>query len=451
MVFKQFRIVCTVRVIALSLTMLLFFYLFFKTSLFALILLLGFATLYQIYTLIRYVEKTNIYLSRFLEAIKYEDYSQSFASVGYGKSFIDLKSAFADVLGKFKQTRAEKEEQYRYLQTVVKHIGIGLISFRQDGEVELINTAAKRILKIPHLKNIRALESFSPKLVKALLNTKPGDKSLIKIEKHGDLLQLAIYATEFKLREQQYTLVSIQNIQYELEEKEMEAWQNLIRVLTHEIMNSVTPIGSLASTMQGLLNDIRIPEFEKKSEQEDMLTDARSAAHTIEKRSRGLLDFVESYRKLTRLPRPDFQIVRVSDLFNRVDQLMADQLKENSIHWKTMIDPDSLEITADPSMIEQVLINLIVNAIQAVANEENRKIHIIGLMDSRGRPIIQITDNGGGIEGEVQEKIFIPFFTTKKGGSGIGLSLSRQIMRLHRGSISVQSEPGHETTFTLRF
>jgi nitrogen fixation/metabolism regulation signal transduction histidine kinase len=407
--------------------------------------------LYQIYALIRYVEKTNIYLSRFLEAIKYEDFSQSFASVGYGKSFNELKSAFAEVLGKFKQTRAEKEEQYRYLQTVLQHIAIGLISFRQDGEVELINTAAKRILKTPHLKNVKTLESFSPKLVTALLNTKPREKSLIKIEQHGDLLQLAIYATEFKLREQQYTLVSIQNIQYELEEKEMEAWQNLIRVLTHEIMNSVTPIGSLASTMQGLLNDIRIPDFDKKTEQEDMLTDARTAAGTIEKRSRGLIEFVESYRKLTRLPRPDFQIIRISDLFKRVDQLMADQLKGNNIQWKTTIDPDTLEITADPAMIEQVLINLIVNAIQAVANLEKREIHITGLMDSRGRSVIQVSDNGPGIDSDVQEKIFIPFFTTKKGGSGIGLSLSRQIMRLHRGSISVQSQPNQETTFTLRF
>ncbi len=451
MVFKKFRIVCTFRAIVLSFTIALFFYCIFKTSLFAVMIILGFAVVYQIFALIRYVEKTNDYLSRFLEAIKYEDFSLSFSRVGYGASFNELKSAFAEVLNKFKQTRAEKEEHYHYLQTVLQHIGIGLISFRRDGEVELINTAAKRILKVAYLKNIKMLDSFSKQLVKTLFNMNPGNKTLVKIEHHGDLLQLAIYATEFKMREQQYTLVSIQNIQSELEEKEMEAWQNLIRVLTHEIMNSVTPIGSLASTMRGLLNNIHIPDCEKKVEQQEILTDAQSAASTIEKRSRGLLEFVESYRKLTRLPRPDFQIVLLRDLFQRVDQLMADQLNENHIQWKTTIDPDTLEITADPAMIEQVLINLIVNAIQSLSATEKKSICMSGLMDSRGRPVIQVSDNGPGIDSDVQEKIFIPFFTTKKGGSGIGLSLSRQIMRLHHGSISVQSQPNRETTFTLRF
>jgi len=450
MVFRNFKIICTVRIIFLSALIFLFFYLITHTSLIAVIFIVGIIIVFQIYSLIQYVDKTNKDLTRFLEAIKYEDFSQSFSGAGFGSSFSKLKAAFNEVLRKFQQTRAETEEHHRYLQTVVQHVGIGLLSYQQDGEIELINTAAKRLLKVPRLKNINSLKSFSPQLVKTLLNLKPGTRALIKVEDNNELLQLVIYSTEFILREKRFTLVSIQNIQSELEEKEMEAWQNLIRVLTHEIMNSITPIASLASTVNNLLNDY---SDEKKKEEisTETIEDVSGAVQTIEKRSKGLLNFVDSYRKLTRIPKPNFQIFLISSLFERINKLMASQIKDKGIDFFSDIDPETLELTADSEMIEQVLINLLLNSISALNSKQNAKIELSAKLDERGRVIIQVADNGPGIIEEVQDKIFIPFFTTKQEGTGIGLSLSRQIMRLHRGNISVTSKAGSETVFTLRF
>ncbi|UCH20347.1 MAG: hypothetical protein JSU83_17590 [Deltaproteobacteria bacterium] len=272
---------------------------------------------------------------------------------------------------------------------------------------------------------------------------------MVKLQQGDDLLQLSIYATGFILRKQQLMLVAMQNIQNELEEKEMKSWQNLIRVLTHEIMNSITPIASLSSTAYGLLKNNQ--ECEAPESMNEIIGDVRDAVNTIEKRSKGLLDFIENYRKLTRIPKPDFRIVQVKDLFERVGNLMKDQLEHQAIDFTIQVDPESLEITADWALIEQVLINMCKNSVEAVQGIRNPKIALTAGTDGLGNPVIKVIDNGKGISEEVAEKIFIPFFTTKPQGSGIGLSLSRQIMRLHKGTLSVTSKPGVETTFVLRF
>jgi signal transduction histidine kinase len=299
------------------------------------------------------------------------------------------------------------------------------------------------------LGNIRALESVSPKLVQKLFELAPGGNDLVKLQQGDDLLQLSIYATGFVLHQQQLMLVAMQNIQNELEEEEMKSWQNLIRVLTHEIMNSITPIASLSSTAYGLLKDER--ECEVPESMNETIDDVRHAVNTIEKRSKGLLTFIENYRELTRIPKPEFKMVKIKDLFERVDHLMKDQFEANSINFYMKIDPQSLEITADPALIEQVLINLCNNALEAVNGVTRPRIELKAGTDGLGNPVIKVTDNGKGITEEVAEKIFIPFFTTKQQGSGIGLSLSRQIMRQHKGTLSVSSTLGQETVFSLRF
>jgi two-component system nitrogen regulation sensor histidine kinase NtrY len=348
---------------------------------------------------------------------------------------------------KFQQTRAEKEENYRYLQTVIQHVGIGLISFNQDGEVEFINNAAKKILQLSNLKNIRSLGKRHKNLSDTLFSIKAGNKMMLKITEENDLLQLFIYAAEFKMRDQNFKLIALQNIQSELEEQEMEAWQKLIRVLTHEIMNSVTPISSLASTVNGLLDKYK----SDKNPELDSIEDITTAINTIQKRSEGLIHFVESYRNLTRVPKPNFQIIPVKNIFSRIVTLMETDITGKGIKFIRNVNPPMLELTADPELIEQVLINLIVNSIHALENVESPEIKLYSEMDERGRVIIKVIDNGVGISEDVQEKIFIPFFSTKKEGSGIGLSLSRQIMRSHGGMIRVNSTPGKETVFTLRF
>jgi len=451
MVFNRFRINCIIRVIVLGATSWLFFYLLFRTSLYTALFILGALILYQIYSLIYYVEKTNRDLARFFQSIKYEDFSQTFKVEGYGSSFDSLKAAFSEVMNAFRKTRAEKEEHFRYLQTVVQHIGIGLIAFQPDGEVELINTAAKRLLNVASLKNIKSLETLSKPLVKALLRLRSRESTLVRVEEKNELLHLALYATEFKLRAQKFSLVSIQNIHSELEEKEMEAWQKLIRVLTHEIMNSITPIASLTSTMSDLIKEAYGKKVKPKKLENEALQDIQQALQTIQKRSQGLQHFVDAYRNLTLIPKPNFQIFSVRELFNRIRKLMQVNIEKNSIRFEVNVDPETLELTADPELVEQVLINLMLNAFQAVEGRKDAHIELKALLDRRGRIIIQVADNGPGIPKENIEKVFVPFFSTKEGGSGIGLSLSRQILRLHNASIGVHSEPNIQTVFTLRF
>jgi two-component system nitrogen regulation sensor histidine kinase NtrY len=449
MVFKRFNIICMIRVLLLSATLCLLAYLIFKTDFIAAAIFLCLTAAYQNYALVRYVTKTNRDLNRFLLSIKHSDFSQSFSNNLKGAGFDELNAAFGEVTREFQRAKIEKEEHFRFLQTIIDHVGIALVAYDPEGKVALMNNAAKKLLKIPRLGNIRDLESVSPRLADKLVNISPGDKDLVKLQQDDDLLQLSIYATGFILRQQQLTLVAMQNIQHELEEKEMISWQNLIRVLTHEIMNSITPIASLASTAQGLLKDNK--ECEVPESMNEIIDDVRNAVNTIEKRSNGLLTFIENYRKLTRLPKPAFKVVQIKDLFDRVEYLLQDQFKQSAIKFKKRVDPASLAITADPALIEQVLINLCKNAMEAVNGVISPRIKLKAGTDGRGNPVIKVSDNGKGITEEVIEKIFIPFFTTKPQGSGIGLSLSRQIIRQHKATIGVTSTPNEKTVFKLRF
>lgn len=446
---KRFRVQCALRIVFMAVTMLIAVYVFSETSSYAAGAILVIAIVLQIRSLFLYVDKANRDLARFLRSIRYSDFSQTFTAEGRGGSFAELSGAFRDVMGQFRDARAEKEEHYRYLHTVIQHIGVGLISFKQDGSVGLINSAAKRLLRVYRLKNIQTLSRLSEDVVDTLLKMRSGDKELIKLVDDDELLQLSLSATEFKMRGDLIKLVSIQDIQTELEEKEIEAWQKLTRVLTHEIMNSITPISSLASSANELLL-----EHDPTSNGElsrEAVQDVRDAVRTIEKRSSSLLTFVNAYRSLTRIPQPDFQIIPVEDLFDNVVDLLQAQLRERGIRIEKSIDPESLTVTADPELVERVLINLVKNAAEALTDVQNREIRMSAGIDRRGRTIVQISDNGPGIVPEAIDKIFVPFFTTKKEGSGIGLSLSREIMRQHGGSLSVYSEPDVKTTFTLRF
>ncbi|MGD9059874.1 MAG: ATP-binding protein [Desulfobacterales bacterium] len=446
---RRFDINCIIRVLLLSGSICLLAFLLFKTEFIAASIFLGLIGAYQIYSLIRYVTKTNRDLNRFLLSVRHSDFSQSYTNKLKGSGFDELNTAFSEVTKEFQQAKIEKEEHFRFLQTIIDHVGIALIAFNPDGEVELINNAAKKLLKIPRLGNIKDIESISSGLADKLSSISPGDKDLVKFKQGDNLLQLSIYATGFILRQQQLNLVAMQNIQSELEEKEMISWQNLIRVLTHEIMNSITPIASLASTAAGLLKDdkeCKVPEGLN-----EVITDVGHAVKTIEKRSKGLITFIDNYRKLTRIPKPDFKIVQVKDLFERVESLMAEQFERHSIRFRMQVDPESLTITADPALIEQVLINLCKNSVEAISGVSRPKIKLKAGTDGLGNPVVKVIDNGKGIAEDVAERIFIPFFTTKPEGSGIGLSLSRQIIRMHKGTIGVTSTPKERTVFKLRF
>jgi two-component system, NtrC family, nitrogen regulation sensor histidine kinase NtrY len=451
MAFKNFRFNVIARILVLCSAFYGMIYLLSKTQLYTAMLIMGGVIIFQIYSLIHYVETTNLKLSVFLQSIKYSDFSQSFNLEYLGTSFKELSDSFNDVISSFQKARSEKEEQFRYLQTVVQHIGIGLVIFKKNGDVDLVNNAAKNLLGVPRLQHIDQLNKVKEGLGEQLRETRRGARVILKIYQDEQVFNFLLFVTDFIVGNEKYRLVSIQNIQSELEEKEMEAWQNLIRILTHEIMNSVTPIVSLASTANTLLNSDTLAPVDSKNECSDMFQDVRVAVSTIESRSSGLLEFVENYRKLTRIPKPNFQIITSQELFERVEALFKSQLADKRILLVIEILPQNLELTTDKSMLEQVIINLLKNAIEAVENTNSPRIKLKAFQSTLGRPVIHVEDNGPGIEKETIENIFIPFFTTKASGSGIGLSFSRQVMRLHNGSLTVHSVPNKRTTFILRF
>ena len=451
---KRFRFQIALRVGSLIAAALALAYLIGWTQLYEVAVLVGFLIVYLAINLIHYIEKITRDLTRFLESVRYADFSQGFTSEGRGPLFTRLRDAFEEVTSEFRRIRAEKEEQVRYLENVVQHLGIALISYREDGSVELMNTAARRLLRTGPIRNVEALERVSEPLVRALRELDSGEQSMVRVAEEDRTLQLAVHVSRFRLRNEAHALASIQDLRNELEEKEMEAWQQLTRVLTHEIMNSVAPISSLASTAHRLLSETP-PSANGTPPQKfsEVAEDAREAVQTIERRSKGLISFVDSYRSFTKIPNPKFKVLCVRELFDDVRRLLRVQIEEHDLDLRINVTPEDLQITADPELVEQVLINLVLNAMQAVEDEPEPRIELRARIDRRSRPVLQVIDNGPGIPPDVQEKIFVPFFTTKEDGSGIGLSLSRQIMRLHGGALTVRSDPDSdaETMFTLRF
>jgi len=451
MIFRKFKVVAIFRILLLAATIFLFFF-SLTTRYHITSVIVGAIIVYEVYSLIRFVDKTNRDLASFLESIRFSEFTRSFQVEGMGSSFDELNKAFNAVIKDFQTVRSEKEEHYHYLQSIVQNIDVSIIAFQKNGNVEMINKAAKRLFQINNLKNITALEPLSTELVNTLLNIKPGENPLVKVQDEDDILQLAINSSEFKIHDKLIILATIKNIQSVLEEQETEAWQKLIRVLTHEIMNSITPIASLSSTLDIMLKGIS-SENQNSSIKMDLTTvdEIQQALQTINKRSTGLLHFVNTYRNLTRIPKPNFKITKVKDLFKNILLLMDEEIKRTEIAFNVSIEPEDLEVSADEELIEQVLINLIKNSIYALEGRKEGKIILKAILNKRGRVIMQVIDNGQGIIKEVLDKIFIPFFTTKQRGSGIGLSLSRQILRLHGGTISAYSEPEKETVFTLTF
>jgi nitrogen fixation/metabolism regulation signal transduction histidine kinase len=452
---KNFRLQIILRVILLAMTLAACVFLWFETVFYLSAALITLFVVYQIIRLVYFVEGTNRKLTRFLESIRYSDFSRSFSSPKRGKTFEELNESFQDVVEAFKKQRIETEVQFRYMQTLMRHIDIGLISFNKNGEVELLNTAAKKLFDTGGFQNIKELQQISPVLFDTINHIENNDRKVVRISINNTTLELALRATVFRLRDEMVKLVSLQDINAELEEKEMEAWQNLTQVLAHEIMNSVTPITSLSNTVKMLIDTNTRENGEGYIIHKDTLNDVSEALDTIENRSEGLMQFVNSYRNFTKLPEPLITCFSVQELLRRAKNLNKGEAKERNITFNLSVEPTSLKLTADPHLIEQVLINLIKNAFHALKNRSNGTITLHAEIGKSGRSFIQVKDNGPGISQERLHRIFIPFYSTqqphKDGGSGIGLSLSRQIMRTHGGSLSVDSERGEGTIFTLQF
>ncbi|GCC51789.1 ATP-binding protein [Chryseotalea sanaruensis] len=445
---KDFRSRALLRTLLLGTSMALLMYMVSKPNMLFASVLVGFVIIAQLAEIFRFVSQTNRKLTRFLESIKYSDFISGFAADHkLGNSFKDLNIAFNEVMEAFRKARSEKEESWQYLNTVVQQVRTGIISFDSEGNIQLINNNAKRYIGTNTIKNIRELIDSNPKLYHNINSVEAGKSELYKASND---LQLTIQCTELRIRGVDVKLLTLQNIQGELQKQEAEAWQNLTRVLRHEIMNSITPISSLTSTLREILeHDIKKVDdhFEINDE---TATDLKDGLSTIENRSKGLIKFIDAYREYTSLPKPVFKSVRLKDLVDKVSTLMKEELKRTNIKFEVSCASEYITIQADEEMIEQVLINLLKNAKEALAETKDASLILKAYLQDNAVKI-DITDNGPGIIREAIENIFVPFYTTKRSGSGIGLSLSRQIMQLHNGSITVVSEPDVKTVFTLKF
>lgn len=449
MVFRDFNSKIFLRVIILTLLIATTVYLFIAAEKVLSSAIIAVFVVISVLELIKFNTSTNRKITKFLESVKYSDFTTSFTyDNNLGESFKSLNTEFNKVLAAFRKARSEKEEHWQYLNTVIQHVNTGIISFDLTGRIELINHVAKGLLRRPQIRNISEIEQYDKGLYNLLKRIKTGHQSLYRIDNR---IQLAIHATELRLRGNSYKLIAFQNIQSELQKKEIESWQNLTKVLRHEIMNSMTPIASLTST----LNDILAEELEDKGNHFEISVDGVDDIHeglkTIESRSKALIHFIDAYREYTSIPPPKNSTIVVKELLDEIHGLMKIDIRKSSTDFSCSTQPNSLTISADEDQIKQVLINLVKNAVESVAEKQNGKVEIIAGVDKNQRTFIEVRDNGPGIISEAIERIFIPFYTTKKTGSGIGLALSRQLMQLHNGTLTVDSELDKETVFTMKF
>jgi two-component system, NtrC family, nitrogen regulation sensor histidine kinase NtrY len=443
---KNFSINLIVRILLLIISALLTVWAIDKYSNDTMMAVIGLGLVgLQMYSLHQYIINVNRKLIRFFESVRYSDFAIKFkADDQRGDTFRDLNLQLNEVLEAFRTARAEKEANLQYLNTIVQQINTGLISFDSDGRVELVNNAALKMLHIYRIRQLDDLKDQHPQLV-ALCNKQ--NTGLRQLYQTPNDIPLSVQVTPIQLRGKDLRILVLQNIESELQEKEIEAWQNLTKVLRHEIMNSLTPVLSLVGTMKEIVMLDVLPLLP----QNESIQDLSEALQTLEKRSVGIIQFVNAYRDFTTLPNPVFVELSVNTLINSVLQLFSQDFQRLHIRLQVNILPNNLTIQADPNLIEQVLINLFKNAIEALHHQAKPTLVVKAYLDQNQRRLIEISDNGQGIEPEALERIFIPFFTTKKTGSGIGLSLSRQIVQQHGGQLTVESKVDEGTSFFLNF
>jgi two-component system, NtrC family, nitrogen regulation sensor histidine kinase NtrY len=448
MLYKRFTFLVIIRIILLLTTVIVISVIFGDKRLFFNQIILVLLLTLQVGELIRFVNNTNRELSKFFYAIRHSDFSITFKQSILGKSFKELQESMTDIIQAYKQVKIEKEAQFHFLQLLVNQLHVGIIALEDDDHISLINPTAEELVGIEGLKNWKLLEQRNPAFTNEITNIGSNGKKLLELKFGDDTRFLSVDVRTLILLDKPLKLITLQDINSEIEQKEIEAWHKLIRILTHEIMNSVTPISSLTETMQSMLENKSGNEKTITEIQQETISDIRFSLSTIQKRSDGLLHFVENYRKLTKVPKPVMERVNLKTFLESIEKLMQHELVRKKILFSVESEESYSEF--DPVLIEQVLINLITNSIHAVEPVAGPHIRLKTYASER-KTVIEISDNGVGIPQKELSEIFIPFFSTKKEGSGIGLSLSKQIMSVHGGSIKVKSQVDVGTTFSLHF
>lgn len=449
--YAIFRAQIVIRLLLIVATGFSTVYVLFQTHFWLVSFWLSLLLVILLVELLRYIERSHREMENLIIAIRQGDFSSTYQGHSAAKQGNMLGEAFSQLVATLQGLRQEKEGNHLYLQNIVEQVSVALLCVDEKGKVALSNRAAKALFKLPALKHLDDLHQIDHELYSQLNTLEAGERALIRVIVKQQLLQLSVQASAFRMRGKYYRLLAMQDFRSELEEQEVDSWQKLIRVLTHEIMNSVIPISNLTAISHQMLITEENGKPSLNPLNEEQVEDLNGSLQTIENRTQGLVRFVKAYKSLTQISQPQFKEVSVGALFERLKLLFKPQLNERNIRWHQSVRPEGLCIKADLELIEQVMINLLGNTIDALGEAAKPKVELEAYLNEQNQRIIKIIDNGIGIDEEVVEQIFVPFFTTKVGGAGIGLSLSRQIMRLHKGSISVQTQRGKGTIFLLTF
>lgn len=445
--FKRYESRLAIRIILLFVTLFLLSWLLLK-NFYIYVALLAPILIYQFYDLYQLLNKAQNEVKEFAESIHYRDFSRYFNVKQAPAELQPLREGFNEINTTFKVISREKETQYVYLQKILELVDTGILSYKTDtGEIVWMNESFKRMMGIPYLKTIHSLEKRDEGLYKEAINIKTGDSKLATATTDKTSFKVLLSATAFQTDDQTFKLIAFQNVNEALDENEAEAWRKLLSVMTHEIMNSVAPISSLAETLKNRLHE-SVAHLQNK---EGSVDDLALGIETIQRRSEGLLKFAETYRNLNKITTLNSKKILVRDLFENLNQLMQPTLEQKQIELDIILKDPAITLDADVNLLEQVLINLLVNAIEAVKDKPEPQIILTASATSTGKTVIKVSDNGSGMSAEILDKIFIPFFSTRKNGSGIGLSLCKQIMLLHKGNIRVQSKEGEGSSFLLVF
>jgi len=442
----RFATQMTLRLALLFATLLVLAYVGVQSELVVVAALLVVAVGLQIYFVVRFATRTNRELDRVFDAIRYDDFQQSFAIDQLGPTFADLKITLDDVIARFREARLDREAQRRYLEALVEHVPVAIIAVRDDGGVELLNSAARRMLDAAGTIPTERLLAFGAVFHRDITQSRAGERTLTRMEADGVPRHLIVSTTQLTISKTSLRLVTLQDIQSELDGNELSAWRDMARILSHEILNSLTPISSLARTANDLVDELA----RRTSADDELVSDVHSAIQTVSRRSDSLMRFVRNYRQFTQMPPPTLRPLVVREYLERLQKLFTSEWAGRGIALHLAVT-NHITITADDALLDQAVINLLRNAADAAAANAHPEVWIDARLSERGRPIIEIADNGPGIDEALGEKIFLPFFTTKPDGSGIGLALARQVMLVHKGAITAGSRAGGGALFRLTF
>lgn len=449
MFYQRFTFRLLLNLLLINSLALLLTYLILKTQLWFTIAGVSCMLLISIISLYNYINQIRADIKRFILAIKTRDHTLNFRNKSTKGSFPDLYSSFDDIIKTHKDIQLEQDAMFQLIKTILQQVPVGVIVLKdnnttnEQAEISFFNEAAAALLKVPAYKYWHRLKEHLPLFAAEIERIEKGGKRFLELKIQDKLIQLSTEVIPINLYNTNYRIISFQNIKDEIEQKEIEAWNRLIGVISHEILNSITPISSLSDTVNTMVTN-------KDSLNKEELEDLKPAIQAIKRRSVGLLDFVKDYRLIAELPTPELESHSIGEILQHIQILMQPFASAKNVKLTVGQTSSKITINIDLKLVEQALINLITNSIHALEDTTNPQIEIDYRLE-QNKLFIDVTDNGKGIEPELAEKIFVPFFTTRKNGSGIGLTITRNIMKMHYGNLEVSSIPQEKTIFSLVF